>query len=279
MPPQRLQYQNVSLRQVSDSSDDKAFISSLFQVPDIKLHFTLRDDHAANIYSFVEYLSTANQRGTGFNCIIENNSLTPVGLLTAEPYRDNMNGELAWNIGFAIKPSFRNKGYAKMALQALQDFLSNYTINAMVLDISTENQYARAVAGSCGFEQRKSSTGGLVGYFDQEHPELGMRTQWIKEVHEADPRADAFRKAVDAYRGKQYREAIYHYYEAAEEPYRAGSPFTDAQIFSNLGMAYSSIREYKKAYMYLTKAWDLGCQNASVSKELEWLRSNAADLI
>ena len=69
------------------------------------------------------------------------------------------------------------------------------------------------------------------------------------------------------------------YYEAAEEPYRAGSPFTDAQIFSNLGMAYSSIREYKKAYMYLTKAWDLGCQNASVSKELEWLRSNAADLI
>ena len=279
MQLQRLQYQNVALRQVSGDSDDKAFISSLFQVSDIKLHFTLRNEHSANIYSFVEYLATANQRGTGFNCIIESNSLTPVGLLTVEPYRDNMNGELAWNIGCAVKPSFRNKGYAKMALQALQNFLSNDSINFMVLDICIDNQYARAVAASCGFEQRKSPTGGLVGYFDQAHPELGMRTQWIKEVHEADPRADAFKKAIDAHRSKQYREAIAHYCEAAEEPYRASSTFTDALIFSNLGMAYSSIREYKKAYIYLKKAWDLGCQNASVSKELEWLKCNAADQI
>ena len=44
-------------------------------------------------------------------------------------------------------------------------------------------------------------------------------------------------------------------------------------------MAFSSIRDYKKAYLYLTKAWEMGCQNASVSKELIWLRTHAADQI
>ncbi len=275
----RLQYQNVALRPISNSYEEREFIASLFRVPDIKLHYTLRDDHAANIYSFVEYLSAANNRGTGFHSIIENNSLNAVGFLTAEPYRDNQNGEIGWNIGFAVHPNYRNQGFAKKALQALQDFLSNYTIKVMVLDISTDNDAAESVAKACGFKQRKSPTGGLVGYFDQEHPELGMRTQWIKDVHESDPRAEAFRKAVDAYRSKDYKEAIRLYYEASEEPYRAGSPFTDAQIFSNLGMAYSSVKEYRKAYKYLTKAWNLGCQNASVSKELEWLRAHAADQI
>lgn len=277
--PQRLQYQNVALRPITNCQEDKVFIASLFQVPDVRLHYTLRNDHAADIYSFVDYLSTANNRGTGFHCIIENNSLIAVGFLTAEPYRDNQNGEIGWNIGFAVQPNYRNQGYAKRALQALQDFLSNYTIKVMVLDISTDNDAAESVAKSCGFKQRKSPTGGLVGYFDQDHPELGMRTQWIKDVHESDPRAEAFRKAVDAYRSKDYREAIRLYYEASEEPYRAGSPFTDAQIFSNLGMAYSSVKEYRKAYQYLTKAWNLGCQNASVSRELEWLRTHAADEI
>lgn len=276
---QRLQYQNVALRPVSDNPDDRLFISSLFNVPDVKLHFTLRDDHAADICLFVKYLVAANERQTGFNSIIENNQLKPVGLLTAEPFRDNNTGEPGWNIGFAVDPQFRNQGFAKRALQALQNYLSNYTINTMVLDISTSNDPARSVASACGYEERKSPAGGLVGYYDQYHPELGMRTKWIKDVHEADPRADAFKKAVDAYRGRNYREAIKYYYEASEEPYRKGSLFTDAQIFSNLGMAYSSIREYKKAYMYLTKAWDLGCQNASVANELNWLRTNVADMI
>lgn len=277
--PQRLQYQNVALRPITSCQEDRDFIVSLFQVPDVRLHYTLRDDHAADIYSFVDYLSSANNRGTGFHSIIENNTLNAVGFLTAEPFRNNQNGEIGWNIGFAVHPSYRNQGYAKRALQALQDFLSNYTIKVMVLDISTDNDAAESVAKSCGFKQRKSPTGGLVGYFDQDHPELGMRTQWIKDVHESDPRAEAFRKAVDAYRSKDYREAIRLYYEASEEPYRAGSPFTDAQIFSNLGMAYSSVKEYRKAYQYLTKAWNLGCQNASVSRELEWLRTHAADEI
>ena len=279
MPFQRLQYQNITLKPITSNFDNNSFISSLFKFDDVKREYTLRDDHAADHRSFVKFMADGNENGTGIYCIIENNYSSPVGFITAEPYRDNMSGELGWNVGVAIHPAHRNQGHAKNSIQALQDFLSNYTIKTMVLDIGLNNAPARSVAEACGFEQRKSPTGGLGGYYDQQHPEVGMRTQWIKNIHEADPRADAFRKAVDAYRAKNYQEAIKLYYEAVEEPFKEGSPFTDAQIYSNLGMAYSSTGEYKKAYKYLTMAWNMGCQNPSVSRELQWLRNNAADVI
>lgn len=279
MLSQKLQYQNISLRQIADSYDDAAFIASLFRVEDILREYTLRDDHAANLNAFVSYMADGNERGTGIYCILEDNLSNSVGFITAEPYRDRMSCEIAWNVGFAVLPAYRNHNHASNAIRALQDFLSDYTIKTMVLDIGTNNTPARSVAEACGFEQRKSPTGGLVGYYDRELPEVGMRTQWIKNIHGADPRADAFRKAVDAYRARNYQESIRLYYEAVEEPYKEGSPFTDAQIYSNLGMAFSSIREYKKAYKYLTMAWNMGCQNTSVSRELEWLRKNAAGII
>ena len=274
----RLQYQNVALRLISNSYEEREFIASLFRVPDIKLHYTLRDDHAANIYSFVEYQAEVNARHRGFHFIIEDKTLNPVGILTAEVNQD-LTGDPYWNVGFAVQPDARNKGYAKNALQGLQDQLSTFNIKTLVLDISTDNKAAEAVARSCGYEQRRSPFGGLVGYFDDKHPELGMRTQWIKDVHVNDPRMEAVLKANDAFKRKDYREAIKWYYQASEEPYQKGSIITDALLFSNLGMAYSSIREYKKAYMYLTKARNLGCQNASVTRELEWLRTHAADQI
>ena len=48
-----------------------------------------------------------------------------------------------------------------------------------------------------------------------------------------------------------------------------------AQIYSNLGMAHSSIGDYRQAYTYLQKAVGLGLFNASIQKELAWLKANA----
>ena len=275
----RLQYQKVALRAVDYRQSDKDFIASLFRVPDICSQFTLRDDHEANIYSFVEYLANANANNRSISFIIEDEWHTPVGLLTAEPYRAPRSSEIAWNIGFAIHTPYRNQGYAQSALQGLHDCLAKYNIDLMILDISTENEPARAVAKACGFDQRRSETGGLVGFFDEQHPELGMRTQWIKKVHEADPREEDMLKATAAFKSKNYREAIKWYNAALGKPYKKGSIATDAIIYSNMGMAHSSIREYRTAYMYLTKAWNMGCQNAVVTKELEWLRTHAANEI
>ena len=132
--PQRLQYQNVALRLISNSYEEREFIASLFRVPDIKLHYTLRDDHAANIYSFVEYQAEVNARHRGFHFIIEDKTLNPVGILTAEVNQDPT-VDPYWNVGFAVQPDARNKGYAKNALQGLQDQLSTFNIKTLVLDI------------------------------------------------------------------------------------------------------------------------------------------------
>ena len=44
-------------------------------------------------------------------------------------------------------------------------------------------------------------------------------------------------------------------------------------------MAYSSRKRYAKAYALLGKAWEMGCRNQTVSKELDWLKANAASEI
>lgn len=61
---------------------------------------------------------------------------------------------------------------------------------------------------------------------------------------------------------------------ALNEPYILGTPFTDAQIYSNLGMALSSMRCYNEAFQYLKKAQRLGLNNPSIEQELLWLKNN-----
>ena len=62
--------------------------------------------------------------------------------------------------------------------------------------------------------------------------------------------------------------------KALDEDYLEGTPFTDAQIFMNMGMAYSSNEEYRKAYDCLTKAESLGLHSPAITKELQWLNDH-----
>lgn len=52
------------------------------------------------------------------------------------------------------------------------------------------------------------------------------------------------------------------------------TPYTDAQIYSNMGMALSSMRLYNDAFYALKKAQSLGLNNPSIEKELNWLKNN-----
>lgn len=113
MPFQRLQYQNIALKPITTSFDNNSFIASLFKFEDVKREYTLRDDHAADLKTFVKFMADGNENGTGIYCIIENNYSSPVGFITAEPYRDNMSGDLGWNVGIAVHPAHRNQGHAK----------------------------------------------------------------------------------------------------------------------------------------------------------------------
>lgn len=253
---------------------DSEFIHDLFTDKDVRKFYVLRADHAANIDTFVRYMIDGMARNSALNYIIHTNTGQKAGLITAELIREPRTGEVIWNIGYAVAPQYRNNGYATGALTGLTHFLlNNFSIQKTSLDISEENKVSEKVAQKCGYQKNsESGFGALTGYIDQEHLELGMRFMWFKCID--GKRANFFNRAANSFRMKDYSSAINYFQMALSEPYQTGSPFTDAQIYSNIGMAYSSIRQYQQAFNYLKKAQSLGLTNSSIERELQWLKNN-----
>lgn len=248
--------------------NDYQFIDQLFSVADIRKYYVLRADHAANLYAFTEYIVNAMQQGSGLNYIICNQYGEKVGLISAELI--NSNGQVMWNVGYAVHPSYRRQGFASRSLQGLTNYLQKvFSIQLISLDICESNKESEGVAQKCGF--RKPTGGPNVGYFDFEHMDLGMRFKWYKQPS---GRIAVFNQGMQCARSKDYITAIQYYKKALEEPYEEGTPHTDAQIYSNMGMCYSSIRQYQTAFECLTRAKRLGLTNASIEKELLWLKNN-----
>lgn len=267
------------------------FIEELFRYEDIKKYYVLRADHAANIKSFCQYLVNANTQKASLNFLIYNNYGEEVGLITAESIMSNgnnmqffapsfgisttdpimnsgINGPM-WNVGYAVHPTHRQKGYASSAVKGLSDFLlQNFAIQYVMLDICSDNVGSEMVAKKCGFVKPNNR----MGYIDPEHIELGLRFRWFKQL--AGGRTSYFNQAVVYHRRKLYGEAVDAYKKALDEPYTPGTPFTDAQIYSNMGMSLSSMRRYQEAFRCLMKAQSLGLNNPSIEKELLWLRNN-----
>ena len=244
-------------------------VEELFRHPDVRKFYVLRDDHAANIRSFCQYIIAANVQKAAMNFIIYDNYGNEVGLISAEPMMNRNTNLPMWNVGYAVLPSERRKGYASAALTGLSNYLlQNYSFPQVMLDICIENHESEGVARKCGFTKPNDGR----GYFDPEHIELGPRFRWFKQL--AGQRTMYFNQAVHCYRQKDYVGAINAFRQALNEPYQPGTPYTDAQIFSNLGMALSSVQQYREAFNALKKAQSLGLNNASIERELLWLRNN-----
>ena len=251
------------------NSQNVGIVKTLFHTDDVKKYYVLRADHAQNIDSFCQYIISANMAQEAINLIIYNDQNIAVGLISAEPVMNQNTGMPMWNVGYAILPDYRNRGYASAALNGLTNFLlQNFSFPQVMLDISDDNTVSEAVAKKCGFTKPNDQT----GYFDREHPEIGMRFRWFKQL--AGQRTMYFNQAVHFYRQKAYQQSIQAFNQALKEPYQPGTPYTDAQIYSNLGMALSSVRQYREAFNALKKAQSLGLNNPSIEKELLWLRNN-----
>lgn len=244
-------------------------VEELFRYPDVKKFYVLRDDHAANIMSFCQYIISANIQQTAMNFIIYDNYGHEVGLISAEPMMNRNTNLPMWNVGYAILPSERRKGFASAALTGLSNYLlQNYSFPQVMLDISMDNKASERVAEKCGFKVPYPR----AGYIDEQHPEVGMRFRWFKQL--AGQRTMYFNQAVHYYRQKNYIGAINAFQQALNEPYQPGTPYTDAQIYSNMGMALSSVGQYREAFNALKKAQQLGLNNPSIEKELLWLHNN-----
>ena len=74
-------------------------------------------------------------------------------------------------------------------------------------------------------------------------------------------------------------EAYAHslFVQALQYPYEFGSPWTDAQIYSNMGMSCGN--DYATAYRYLQKAISLGLSNPSIIKEINWIETHYKDIL
>lgn len=191
-------------------------VEELFRHADVRKFYVLRDDHAANIRSFCQYIIAANIQKAAMNFII----------------------------------------------------YDNYSFPQVMLDICTENHESEGVARKCGFTKPNDGQ----GYIDPDHMELGFRFRWYKQL--AGQRTIYFNQAVHCYRQKDYIGAINAFRQALHEPYQPDTPYTDAQIYSNMGMTLSSVRQYREAFNALKKAQSLGLNNPSIEKELLWLRNN-----
>ncbi len=244
-------------------------VEELFRSPDVKKFYVLRDDHAANIRSFCQYIISANIQQAAMNFIIYDNYGHEVGLISAEPMMNRNTNLPMWNVGYAVLPSERRKGYASAAVTGLSNYLlQNYSFPQVMLDISMDNKASEKVAEKCGFKVPYPR----AGYIDEQHPEIGMRFRWFKQL--AGQRTIYFNQAVHYYRQKNYVSAINAFRQALNEPYQPDTPYTDAQIYSNMGMALSSVGQYREAFNALKKAQQLGLNNSSIEKELLWLRNN-----
>lgn len=265
MNGKQILFQNGFLRDVT--LNDETFIANLFSEPDIDFYY-VRQPQQRKPKDFVSYMVTAMNNKTGLYDVICSQSQVPVGLISAELLRDNLSGKICWNIGSAVLRTHRKKGFASLSLLAYIQELTSFSINTVCLDISVDNTSSIAVAKKCGFNLRDGH-----GFIDPQHPEVGLRQHWYKTIHESDERIVFFQKANTAYKKKDYLTAIEIYEKALTVPCKEGSPLTDAQINSNIGIAYFSLGNYHEAYQYLSKAKEMGLTNPSIEKELLWLRN------
>lgn len=248
-------------------------IEELFEDPNTKRFFVLSDEDEHPL-AFAQSMADINDQHRGLDCIVRDNNQNNIGLLTCELDR-RWQSDIYWSIGITIHPSYRNRGYATEILKDICMVLARERVEDALLDISDDDVYMERAARSAGFVKIEYQQNGYrVGRIDMEHPEIGMHNIWCRKVHELCERDALCNEALKLARNGEYIEAINKYQLALTMVAPLYSAWTDAQIYSNLGMCYSSSRNYHIAYRCLRRALDLGLNNPSIQQELLWLRNN-----
>ena len=288
---QRIPFARQSFRPVIQA--DLEFITNLFKYEDVRNNYVRHPDHELNNLKFVKFLIEHHQN-EGLYFIIEDNDNNKVGIITAE-FRDSFDTPTC-ELAFAVHPYYRKRGHASSAVMNLLSMLKHSQLKQAYMDFSQENIAAERIAKKCGFSKlcatmndlhqfggagdifvspiAKYSGGGLVAFYDDDNPEAKERFGWIRPIQISSRRDQLGDQAIMAHRQKDYHTAIMLINEALSIPYTPGSVHDDGILMGNLGMAYSSVGAYKKAYECLKQACSLGVNNPTVLKEIRWLEEN-----
>ena len=176
-----------------------------------------------------------------------------------------------WVVEFGLKKSWCGRGVMKCVLQTITEWAQQNGCERILAISEIYNEAAHRVIASLPYvvQERTTSMGDQFGGFRQ-------MKNFIIDLNSTSgqQRISYFNQAVAYYREKAYAEAIGAFERALAEPYPQGTPYTDAQIYSNMGMAMSSMGLHRDAFIYLKRAQSLGLTNPNIEKELLWLKSN-----
>lgn len=249
----------IKLRPVAYNDID--FLKRIYSEPDVS-HYVRNDEPLPTDWESVILSSIdAMTKGLSALYIIEDDFPVQIGIVTANTL-PHQNLGVVWNVGYAISSQYRCQGYATLALNVITEYLkqnSNPIVKAVCLDINDENIASVRVAKNNNY----------ISLYD---PFLENHTVWYNRIEN---RKSLFDRACMVYRMKDREQAIALYIQALEYPYVFGTDCSDAQIYSNIGMAHSCLGRYQIAYDYLMKAANLGLYNESMDREFRWLRDNA----
>lgn len=247
------------------STTDVDFLTELFSFRDVRLFYVLEQKHLDDIKAYTSFLTEGIAQNRLLFYIIRAQNGTPIGIIGGD-IRNQRIGGLGWYVGYAIHPLYRGKGYATEALINFTTYLNRFQFHKIILDISVENEASKAVARKAGFKLNEESR-----HIDVERLKLSWLFHWEKKI--GSDRNAYFSQACGAFRAKEYQQAEVLFQKAIEEKYEGG-PCSDAQCYSNMGMACSSYGNYDKAFQCLKKAQSLGLNNPSIERELTWLKRN-----
>lgn len=176
-----------------------------------------------------------------------------------------------WVVEFGLKKEYRRRGIMKSVLNIIIEWAKENGCDEIYAISEDYNTATHRLINGLPYmiqESTKMMSDQFGGFRPMKNFIINLQQQ------SGEQRLAYFYDAVQFYRQKRYEESVKSFKQALAAPYQAGTPYTDAQIYSNMGMALSSLKRYYEAFQCLKKAQCLGLNNSSIEKELLWLKNN-----
>lgn len=252
------------LRQIKES--DFISLKAVFnEKENLKYYHVLPEDKADITRLFRRFIEGYKHKREIDWIIADEKGNNPIGWVTVE-----FEAKYFLNVvtmTYLIDKNYRRKGIITEAVHSVLTLLSEYQIGYIIAYIELENKASVRVAEKVGFVANKQE-----GFFDDNVEGGAFRLKWKLNI--IDVREHFCSVASYFFQNKDYEKSIEVFQQALEEDENVGSPYSNLQIYSNIGMALSSLGNYEDAYNVLKQVHDYGFTNASIERELNWLRTN-----
>lgn len=253
---------NFNLRQIKES--DFELLKELFhENEDLKFfHFPTEynEDVTRIFYKFIENY----RKELGVYWIIADvNGDKPIGWVTVD-----MRIKKYFIYGFLtyiIDKQYRNRGIVTQAVYKVLDLIKDYYVGYVFAAVELKNKASVRVLEKNGFVTNRQAR---VFGSNTEDEVFGL--QWKKYLF--DVRNFLCREAGRNYIKKNLQKSLEQFQLALEEELMPGCPYTDLQIYANIGIVLSASGEDEEAYRLLRQVQDQGFTNKDIETELFLLR-------